>query len=174
MKRRLDLERFAPVGYDWRQELKYFAGGLIGAFVYSLRYVFRLRNDYINLYYISRTTGERILRGDIMMRNFCDIIDNCLLAFPLVALVMALFAALHYVYHRRGSRSDYTMRRLPDRWEMHRRCLTIPVCAVLICLIAGFVMLLIYYGIYMLVTPEQCLTPGQWEKLRTMELGLWR
>lgn len=170
MKRRLDLERFAPVGYDWRQELKYFAGGLIGALLYSLRYVYRLNSALSRLYVTSPLTGKRVLREGMLMQDFAVLIYKCLLAFPLMALVMAMFGVLHYAYHRRGSRSDYTMRRLPDRWEMHRRCLTIPVCTVLICLIAGFLMLLIYYGIYMLATPEQCLTPGQWGKLWTMEV----
>lgn len=172
--KRLDLDRFAPAGYDWRQELKYFAGGLISAFLYSLRYLGRLRNGYEALYTTSPLTGKRVLRGDLMMTNFCDLIDNCLLAFPLVALMMAVFGVLHYAYHRRGSRSDYTMRRLPDPWEMHRRCLTIPVCTVLICLITEFAMLLVYYGIYMLVTPPECLTPGQWERIWSMEIGFWR
>lgn len=171
MKRRLDLERYAPVGYDWRRELKFFAGGLIGAFLYgTLRYGLRLRSAYDSLYYLSRTTGQRILREGVVMEDFAVLIDRCLSAFPLIALMMAFFAVLHYAYHRRGSRSDYTMRRLPDRWEMHRRCLAIPVTTALICLIAGFAMLLIYYGIYMLVTPEQCLTQGQWAKIWTMEV----
>lgn len=170
MRRRLDLEKYAPVGYNWRQELKYFAGGLTGSFLYSLRFPLRLRSAWESLYFYSRVTDERVLRSGAVMEDFAALIDKCLLAFPLIALCTAFFAALHYAYHRRGCRSDYTMRRLPDRWEMHRRCLTIPVCTALICLIAGFVMLLIYYEIYMLVTPEQCLTPGQWERLWTMEV----
>ena len=171
MKRRLELEKYAPVGYDWRHELRFFAGGLIGALLYSLlRYGFRLRSAYDSLYYLSRTTGEKILREGVIMEDFAVLIDKYLLAFPLMALMLAFFAVLHYAWHRRGSRSDYTMRRLPDRWEMHRRCLTIPLCTALICLLAGFAMLLGYYGIYMLVTPEQCLTPGQWARIWTMEV----
>ncbi len=167
--KRLDLDRFAPVGYDWRQELRYFAGGFIAAFLYSLRFIVRLKDARNMLYITSHLTGQRVLREGMLMQDFAELIDKCLLAFPLVALVMALFGALHYAFHRRGSRSDYTLRRLPDRWEMHRRCLTIPACTALICLIAGFAMLLVYYEIYMLTTPPECLTPGQWEKL-----WIWR
>ena len=166
-KKRLDLDRFAPVGYDWRQELKYFAGGLIGAFLYSLPFLYHLSNARSLLYRTSALTGQRVLREGMVMPDFAELIGKSLLAFPLVALMMVIFGVLHYAYHRRGSRSDYTMCRLPDRREMHRRCLIIPVCTVLICLIAGFAMLLVYYEIYMLATPPECLTPGQWEKLWT-------
>ncbi len=168
--KRLELERFAPVGYDWRGELRYFAGGLIAAFLYSLRFLIRLKDAQNLLYRTSSLTGQRVLREGMLMPDFAELIDRCLLAFPLVALMMVFFGVLHYAYHRRGCRCDYTMRRLPDPWELHRRCLTIPVCTVLICLIAGFVMLLIYYEIYMLTTPPECLTPGQWAKLWTMEV----
>lgn len=162
MKRRLDLEKYAPPGYDWRRELKLFVGGLSSAFGYSLmRYGPRLRHEYDSLYYISRTTGEKILREDAQMASFALIVRGCLNLFPVIALAMACFAALHYAYHRRGSRSDYTMRRLPDRWEMHRRCLTIPLCAALITLLAGIIVCLAYFGIYMLVTPEECMLGGR-------------
>lgn len=167
--KRLDLDRFAPVGYDWRQELKFFAGGLISAFIYSLRFLIRLRSARNMLYITSHLTGKRFLREGMMMEDFAVVLGVSLAAFPMVAMMMAVFGVLHYTCHRRGSRADYTMRRLPDRWELHRRCLTIPACTVLICLLAAFALLLVYYGIYMLATPPECLTPGQWAKLWTME-----
>ena len=34
-----------------------------------------------------------------------------------------------------------------------------------ICLAAALILLLVYFAVYQLVTPEACLTPGQWEKL---------
>lgn len=163
--KRLELDRYAPVGSDWRQELKYFAGGLAAALLYSLRFPLRLRDAYELLYRTSPLTGTRVLRQGALMPDFAELIDRCLLGFPLAALMMAVFAALHYAYHRRGARSDYTMRRLPDRWELHRRCLAIPVCAVVLCLALWAAMLLAYFGIYMAVTPEPCLTPGQWAKI---------
>lgn len=170
MKRRLDMERLSPAGYNMRMELKYFAGGLIVSFVYSLNYVFRFLSARRSLYYYLRTTGEWVLREGAVMKDFAALLGSSLLLFRVLALCMALTAALHYAYHRRGSRSDYLMRRLPDRWEMHRRCLTIPVCTALISLTAWFALLLIYYGLYMLATPGQCLAPGQWAKLWTMEV----
>lgn len=170
MKRRLDLERFAPAGYNMPMELKYFAGGLTVSFAYSLSYVFRFFSARRSLYYYLRTTGEWVLREGAVMEDFAVLLGGSMLMFRVLALGMALTAALHYAYHRRGSRSDYLMRRLPDRWEMHRRCLTVPVCTVLISLAAWFVLLLIYYGLYMLATPVQCLAPGQWAKIWTMEV----
>ena len=34
-----------------------------------------------------------------------------------------------------------------------------------LCLLAAFVVLLLYFGYYMIATPEQCLTPDQWQKI---------
>lgn len=170
MKRRFDLERFAPAGYNWRMELRYFAGGLTGSFVYSLSFVYRMSNARNNLYYTVRATGERVLREGAIMPDFVVLLGSRLRLFQVLALCMALTAALHYAYHRRGSRSDYLMRRLPDPRELQRRCLTIPVCTALISMVIWFALLLIYYVLYMYVTPGQCLAPGQWAKIWTAEV----
>ena len=81
------------------------------------------------------------------------------------SLCLVLLAAYHYAYHRQGSKSIYLMRRLPSKLELHRRCLTLPIAGILIALLTAFLLLLIYYAVYMNVTPAECLMPGQWQKL---------
>jgi uncharacterized membrane protein YqhA len=85
--------------------------------------------------------------------------------FLILALCMLALIVYHYAYHYQGSKSIYLMKRLPNRWEMHRRCITLPLLAALICLIAAIAFLLIYFGIYMVFTPKECLTLGQWQKI---------
>ena len=58
------------------------------------------------------------------------------------------------------------MRRLPDRWEYHRRCLTIPLLAILSALVLIVVLIGLFYALYLHATPEQCLQPNQWEVFR--------
>ena len=60
--------------------------------------------------------------------------------------------------------SIYLMRRLPDRWELHRRCLVFPFAGLVLCVAAAFLTVVLCYACYMIATPEICLTPGQWQK----------
>ena len=54
------------------------------------------------------------------------------------------------------------MRRLPERTELHRRSLALPLAGIGICLITVFFLLLIYFGIYCLAAPEGHVMPDQW------------
>jgi len=72
---------------------------------------------------------------------------------------------VHYQYHHRVSKSIYTMKRLPNRWELHRRCWSLPLCCFAAVLLTGFLLLLVYYAVYLLVTPAENLAPDQWKKL---------
>lgn len=85
--------------------------------------------------------------------------------FLIFALSMAGFIIYHYLSHYQGSKSIYLMRRLPDRWELHHRCLTLPLTGALIYLGCALFLLLVYFCIYLIVTPAQCLIPGQWPLL---------
>ena len=49
------------------------------------------------------------------------------------------------------------MRRLPQRWELLRRCLTVPVLAAVGYLLEAALLLGIDYAIYRLATPAQAL-----------------
>ena len=80
---------------------------------------------------------------------------GCLLA----ALAMVALAAWHYGLHFRDSKSIYTMRRLPQRWELAKRCLTVPALAAAAYLTEAAVLLAIDFAIYRLATPAQAL-PG--------------
>ena len=65
----------------------------------------------------------------------------------------------------RGAKSIYLMRRLPDRWELARRCLAIPLLTVACALLLVVILLPAFYGIYLHLTPEDALRPGQLDKL---------
>lgn len=161
--KQLDLQRLVPPGVNARQELTWMLVGWALSFVYSLGFAMRLAQELSALYRV--TGGKRVLRIDAVMPDFAGLLGSHLYGFLLVALCMLAIVAYHYLYHRQGSKSIYTMRRLPDGMELHRRCWTLPVLMALASLLAAFVLLMIYYAIYMFVTPESCLTPGQWQKL---------
>ena len=76
-----------------------------------------------------------------------------------------MFVIYHYSYHFKGSKSIYLMRRLPDRWELHRRCLTLPIAMAVFFLLMGFVMLLLFFWAYFAAVPAQYIQPDQWAKI---------
>ena len=70
--------------------------------------------------------------------------------------LMALQVWRYYAHHTRESMSVYTMRRLPDPWEYHRRCWAQPILStlfelLLFALLTGLCWLFWYYG-----TPVPC------------------
>ena len=155
-----DLSRYAPLGINVRSEWQGYVAGLAVAVVYSMIYLLRYFNARENLYEWT-LKGRELIEGAVMP-DFAELMDGTLLVFLAIALTMMGLAIYHYIYHRLDTKSYYVMRRLPSRWELHRRCLTLPVIGLLICGAAALIMTLIYYWIYMGCTPEECLMPGQW------------
>ncbi len=156
------INRLAPPGLPWRQEVGFFVTGAICALVYSLLYFIRLGNNRRHLF---ENPEEEILWPGAIMPDFADILENALVGFLIIAVCMIGFVIYHYLYFRQGSKSIYLMKRLPKRWELHRRCWTLPVMGAVLCGIIAFLLLVIYFRVYMAVTPEECLTDGQWMKI---------
>ena len=154
-----------PPGISLSGEARFFAAGLICAVLYSLRFVLAYVNARGELFETNRLTRERVLIDGAVMPDFSEVLDGALLGFAVLAFCMLFAAVYHYQTHFHGSRSIYLMCRLPDRWELHRRCLAVPVLGGLSCAVVSFLLLLIYFAVYQLATPQECLTPHQWQKL---------
>lgn len=157
-----------PVGADRKKLLSRYALGLSAASGFSaVVFLARFFTARAELY---RTdgSGKRILREGFSMAPFGDRLGVGFAGFAALALALVLFAIFSYgKYYSGGSRSIYLMRRLPDPFEMHRRCLTLPALGLLAAAAAAAVLLWIYYVVYITATPSACLDPGQAE-------GIWR
>ena len=85
-----------------------------------------------------------------------------LVCFSTVWLVMLGAAVQNYFGHFQGSRSIYLLRRLPQRWELARRCLGEPA----LCLAGSFIIYLLTgvtcFIYYWFRTPAGCLPPNVW------------
>lgn len=160
---KIDLSRYAPPGINLNPEKNVFLWGLAGAACWSLSFLFRLYEKRDALF--QRIGNENVLRAGAVMPDYTEVLGSALIGFAVLALAMLAFLVYHYAYHRQGSKCIYLMRRLPDRRELHRRCLTIPLVSVLLCALAAFILLCVYYWIYIAVTPDVCLVPGQWQKI---------
>ena len=88
---------------------------------------------------------------------FDDMLWPSLWGFWFALIIPPVQAVQNYQSHYRGSRSIYLMRRLPDRRELARRCLCLPLAGFLLAAAAAALFSLAFFALYRLVTPPQCL-----------------
>ena len=150
-----DLSRYAPVGMKLHMEKTVWGLGLGTSLVYSGLFLLRFADACGELYEYKGV--DRVLIEGAKIERFGVLLGNGLVGFAITAVVMLLFSIYHYLYHFQDSKSIYLMRRLSDRWELSRRCLTLPVAAAVLSLAAAVVLLGFYFGIYLLFTPKGCL-----------------
>lgn len=155
-----ELARWAPPGFDLRFELQFFLTGLAAAALYSALYLVRL-TAALDCLFAFNDKNARILLPDAEMPPFAGLLGDSLSWFAILMLAAAAFAIWHYAYHRIGSRSIYLMRRLPDRLELHRRCLTLPALELAACAVCAILLFWLYYGLYVLLVPEEVYISGQ-------------
>lgn len=159
-----DLSRYAPPGINIRTERNFFIGLLASVTFFSfISFMAKYSASRSSLFV--HTMNPKTLIPGAKIENFTDILGGSLYVFGAAALCMPALIIIHYIYHYKDSRSIYLMKRLPDPFELHKRCLLLPVLAALICIAAAFTALVIYYAVYMNFTPEQCIPPDQWQKI---------
>ncbi|MBR2520809.1 MAG: hypothetical protein IKE62_01335 [Oscillospiraceae bacterium] len=158
MKRFNDrLPGLVPPGFPWRRELGIFGAMAAMVTLYSMRFLISWSYERQLLF----RNGE-LLEGAVM-KDFAPLIHPVVISYLLFAAVFfAVYSALGYAYHWRGAKPVYLMRRMPDRFYWHRKCLVMPAALALCAIVWGLVIVHIYYLIYICFTPEQCVAPGQW------------
>lgn len=91
----------------------------------------------------------------------------CFLPMP-CALVWLLARNISYF---RGSKSYYTMKRLPNRWEYPLRCALLPVGGALALFVSVNLLLLLMGGLYLWATPANMLAAGAEQDVLETVLG---
>ena len=157
------LVKYAPPGYDYQFDKTFYFVGLGVATAFSFSYLIRFGEAKGELY--TYHLGEKELIPGAIMPDFIDIFRGSLWGYLVLAFAMLLLIAFRYASYYQNSKSIYLMKRLPDKFEMHRRCIVVPVITAISCMLVAFLVLLLYLGHYMLFTPDACLTPGQWAKI---------
>lgn len=159
---KFDISRYAPPGFNVKAEIHFFITGLAAAAIFSSVFFLQYKLS-LDALYIDQV--KKTLIPGIVMDDFSEILGIYLYGFFILALCMAGMIIFHYSYHHKDSKSIYLMKRLPDRSELHKRCLILPISASLLSLLTAFIIMLIYFGVYMIFTPEQCIASDQWEKI---------
>ncbi len=159
-RRRLDLSALVPPGYGWKRTLYRLLAAWGLGLLDGLYFLIRWGNARRALYLYGT------LRPGAVMPDFIALFRPVGSFFLTVAAVFLLadLAAL-FLYERRGARSDYTLRRLPQRFERLRRLTALPALACLATLLLGFLLMLLCFLIYRKCTPAVCIPPEQWAKI---------
>lgn len=149
-----------PPGMNIESEKLFFGLGMCGSFFYSWTFIWRYVEARTQLFGLSSGETVKLILGT--MDEFLVLLGDALIGFLFVAIGMILCSIFHYAYFWQGSKSIYLMKRLPDKMEIHKRVWTIPLVAVVLCCVAVFLLLVLYYGLYIWATPKQCLPSNQW------------
>lgn len=156
-----DLSRYIPLGRKSSQPMQ---GGIFLLVVACLRAVVELMDNYLaardalfETVRVSMIDSHRELIPGAIIQPFSNLVQGSLDFFPLFWLFMAWEVIDCYLYHWKDTRSIYLMRRLPDKWDLHRRCWGRPLIYTAGSIALAAVILLFYFAIYLVFTPAECL-----------------
>lgn len=158
--KRIDLFRYIPMG---RERSQFITGGYIALVVAGCRSLGFIGNylDARRALYTGWVGGSfheaRMLIPGAVIRPFSWVVQDCFRLFPVFWLFMALEVLACYACHKQDSMSIYLMRRLPDKWELHRRCWGRPLIFTGLSLLLILALTGLYFVIYLLFTPVECL-----------------
>ncbi len=162
----MKLSKYAPLGINLNILKLFLIAGIIISVLFSLSFI----TNYCGWKKsVGNITDEDVI--DASLRTDCSLLmDGCFAFFPVGIACSLAFSVYNYAYLYQGAKSIYTLKRLPQKGELIKRVFTLPVAAALIFLVSGILLLFIYYGIYMLFTPEGWRNPSQlqsiWENLK--------
>ena len=92
--------------------------------------------------------------------------------FSLLATAMVFLAVWNDLGFYRETKSIYLMKRLPNRWERHRRCLALPLMTLLACVVLVPGLTWLFYQLYLHIPPAEAIPPdhleGFWANARSM------
>lgn len=152
-----DLSPLLPLGVPSDLVWRIWGCGLGFAGLLSLRFLAAYGTARGELFAYDHLTGVRSLIPGAAMVPFAQLLSGVYVGFWALAAVTPLAALTLYLTHFQGSRSIYTMRRLPRRRELWRRVLAVPLLAALSALAAAGMMTALYAAIYWICTPAACL-----------------
>ena len=155
-----DPKRHLPVGWDWENT----QAKLIVWHCRSALTLFGFLNGYVDaralLYnHVPGPTGTYIPELDPTrtILPFRDLMGGTpLLGLWFFLAAMPVMVLRYYSFHMQDSMSIYTMRRLPDRWEYHRRCWIQPILSALAEFALYGVLMALCWLLWYFATPAPC------------------
>ena len=157
------LARLFPMGWPWSNEVMGAAcAAALSALTAFALFVYRFGSAVDDLYTYAPVSWERELIPGAMVPPYPQVLSGAFLFFAATALALALLPIAHFLFHRQGARSDYLMRRLPQRWELARRCLGGSALLLAGTVLTAAVLFGLFFICYLAFTPAGCLPPDVW------------
>ena len=133
MKRKRTLADLVPPGAKFKRDLGLLALWfalfvLLGSF---LIFVIRYGNARSRLY--EDVLGRRLLRSGAQIDPLAEILSGTFRLAVVYGILTFVNIAANYMTFCRESKSIYLMRRIPDRWELPRRCAAVPLIGLYFC-----------------------------------------
>lgn len=166
----MKMADIVPVGFNWRRERNWLIAVWGACLLNSFSY-FNSLPRCINMLYTTRF-GKRVLLEEASMPAFDQVLGRSISAFWFLSILVLLLGLYHWFYHYQSSKSIYLMRRLPQRFELLKRCITFPLIAALLFAVSAVLLTLIYFALYLLFTPDGCLPSDPWQGF--FNALLWR
>ena len=159
--------KFSPPGMDITRELVLYLVGLALAAITALTFFAGYTQARNALYDYDQLLKKMILRENAVIADFDSVLAQSLSGFIILSVCVTLFIAFRYTYYSQGSQSIYLMKRLPSSLEIHKRAIPVPLFLALLSIALAFVFRMIFFAIYVIATPKQCLPVDVW-------LQIWR
>ncbi len=157
------LDRCIPAGLSVSEELFWYFTGVFCCLVYQIfRFSAYFFTEKSALY--AQEKPHQLLAGAVMA-NFSDLCKDCLTGFLILAFIAIPWSFYHYNYHFKISKSIYLMKRLPQRGELLKRCICLPLLSVVFTAAAAFAATILLFAIYHIAVPDTALNKGQWQLL---------
>lgn len=170
------FKRFSPPGSNYHKAAAdYFKTGLYINLAISLigwgKFIWGILR-FIAVHYDQEKVGYfQELFGKIPAGWYIDWFDvyfqNLGLGFWLFALLSLSFLFMNLRYLTHESRTFYLLKRLPDKKEILRETIAMPLLLMAGFLAAMVILIFLYYGIYQLIT-------GALLQMSGMRIDLWR
>ena len=149
------LEKYAPLGIGVKNQVIGILAGVAVATLHSMWFFVAYQQARQELY-MTVGSKQKLIEGAII-QDFSIITQHLFWTFYIVEIVIFLSVISFYMYHYDGSKMMYLMKRLPDKWDVHRRCWTLPIAGTVLTVVWMLILRMIYYAVYILCTPSQCL-----------------
>ena len=144
------LDRFAPPGMTTRGIRFWTVGTIIVSTLFSTMFLTAYFEELNEL----KQMMEYPVYSGASMTDFESLVVSPMALFRIAPMVPLIFILMNYEYFYQGSKSVYIMKRLRNPFEMHIRCLVLPVLGALMVAAAGCAVYGFYWIVYRYCTPE--------------------
>ncbi|MBP3318471.1 MAG: hypothetical protein J6K94_00535 [Ruminiclostridium sp.] len=160
------LHELVPPWVDGKKHVdRLYTGLLFSAILSCMGFVFRMYIGWQQYHSYVQVFPDTRMDDFYAMTIFPFLYVSIFFGFVLTSFAAVILAISYYRGFRQGSEALYLMRRLPDRWELARRCLALPLLTIASCVLSILLLTLIFFGFYALITPEGAMGPDQWKLL---------